>query len=85
MAQLYRVVLRWQQKQHHRRAEYRYIVREGRLSGPFPSARCPVYCFREEICCSRPYALASRARMNRKTKQEKRMNGSINFSIDATD
>lgn len=28
-------------------AEYRYIVREGRLSGPFPSARCPVYCFRE--------------------------------------
>lgn len=73
MAQLYRVAALScvGNKSSTIRAEYRYIVREGRLSGPFPSVRCPVYCFREEICCSRPYAPVSRARMNRKTKKKK--------------
>lgn len=62
-----------------------YILWERRLSGPFPSARCPVYCFRKaHLLLSSPCALASRARMNRKKRKgKKKTDGWMNFSMGA--
>jgi len=76
MAQLYRVAALSSATKATRPvgAKYRYIVRGGRLSGPFPSARCSVYCFREAPFAAlvRALSLAEREWIGKQQKKKKK-------------